>query len=74
MICLDTQINYAGLLKEKGNSAWNIRYVDLFYFAIHIDFVHVNNSFFFQHHMPVLPNVQKELEDEYRKTLPAAKK
>lgn len=28
----------------------------------------------FQHHMPVLPNVQKDLEDEYRKTLPAAKK
>ncbi|KAF4622091.1 hypothetical protein D9613_009446 [Agrocybe pediades] len=28
----------------------------------------------YKHHMPVLPNVQKELEDEYRKTLPAAKK
>jgi len=27
-----------------------------------------------QVHMPVLPNVQKELEEEYRKTLPAAKK
>ncbi|KAF9547620.1 elongation factor G, mitochondrial, partial [Agrocybe pediades] len=27
----------------------------------------------YKHHMPVLPNVQKELEDEYRKTLPAAK-
>ncbi|PPR07659.1 hypothetical protein CVT24_003827 [Panaeolus cyanescens] len=25
-------------------------------------------------HQPVLPNVQKELEEEYRKTLPAAKK
>jgi len=28
----------------------------------------------FQHHMPVLPNVQKELEEEYRKTIPQAKK
>ncbi|KAH9475024.1 Elongation factor G, mitochondrial [Psilocybe cubensis] len=28
----------------------------------------------YKHHMPVLPNVQKELEEEYRKTLPAAKK
>ncbi|KAF8151587.1 elongation factor G, mitochondrial [Crassisporium funariophilum] len=28
----------------------------------------------YKHHMPVLPNVQKELEDEYRKTQPAAKK
>lgn len=28
----------------------------------------------YKHHMPVLPNMQKELEDEYRKTFPAAKK
>ncbi|KAG6868847.1 Elongation factor G, mitochondrial [Termitomyces sp. T159_Od127] len=26
------------------------------------------------HHMPVLPNLQKELEEAYRKTMPAAKK
>ncbi|KAG5335867.1 Elongation factor G, mitochondrial [Termitomyces sp. Mn162] len=28
----------------------------------------------YKHHMPVLPNLQKELEEAYRKTLPAAKK
>ncbi|KAG6856205.1 Elongation factor G, mitochondrial [Tephrocybe sp. NHM501043] len=28
----------------------------------------------YKHHMPVLPNLQKELEDAYRKTLPTAKK
>ncbi|CAA7264587.1 unnamed protein product [Cyclocybe aegerita] len=28
----------------------------------------------YKYHQPVLPNVQKELEEEYRKTLPAAKK
>ncbi|KAG5645328.1 Elongation factor G, mitochondrial [Asterophora parasitica] len=28
----------------------------------------------YKHHMPVLPNLQKELEDAYRKTLPASKK
>jgi hypothetical protein len=27
-----------------------------------------------QHHMPVLPNVQVELEAAYRKTIPQAKK
>lgn len=27
-----------------------------------------------QTHMPVLPNVQKELEDAYKKTIPQAKK
>ena len=28
----------------------------------------------FQNHMPVLPNLQKELEDAYRKTLPSMKR
>ncbi|KAG5650680.1 Elongation factor G, mitochondrial [Sphagnurus paluster] len=28
----------------------------------------------YKHHMPVLPNLQKELEEAYRKTLPASKK
>ncbi|KAH7925723.1 translation elongation factor G [Leucogyrophana mollusca] len=28
----------------------------------------------YKNHMPVLPNIQKELEDAYRKTLPQAKK
>ncbi|TFK62629.1 elongation factor G, mitochondrial [Pluteus cervinus] len=28
----------------------------------------------YKNHMPVLPNLQKDLEDAYRKTLPAAKK
>lgn len=28
----------------------------------------------YKHHMPVLPSLQKELEEAYRKTLPQAKK
>ncbi|KAF8063444.1 elongation factor G, mitochondrial [Lyophyllum atratum] len=28
----------------------------------------------YKHHMPVLPNLQKDLEEAYRKTLPASKK
>ena len=27
-----------------------------------------------QTHLPVLPNIQKELEDAYKKTIPQAKK
>lgn len=35
---------------------------------------HCSNIVLIQHHMPVLPNLQKELEEAYRKTLPASKK
>ena len=72
MTCLAIQINCAGLLKEKVNLAWNTRYITC---TAHIRFGDTNsNSSLFQHHMPVIPNVQKELEDEYRKTFPAVKK
>jgi len=68
MICLGIQINFVGLHKGKGNSVWNIRFV--FFLSLGLTRFHL----FKQHHMPVLPNLQKELEEEYRKTLPATKK
>ena len=57
-----------GLL--QGNLAWSTRWACLFA---------VGQSLFLtllppQNHMPVLPSLQKELEDAYRKTLPQAKK
>lgn len=73
MICLVIQINYVDQLKEKENLAWNIRYITFFLFFF-FRFGDTNNASFFQHHMPVLPNVQRELEDEYRRTVAAVKK
>lgn len=52
-----------GELSMEYKASWSISSV-----------VRVLNIVLIQHHMPVLPNLQKELEEAYRRTMPAAKK
>jgi elongation factor G len=59
-----------GSTQGKGEFSMEYKVYYFFYPVLVI----TSNASFFQHHMPVLPNVQKELEDEYRRTLAILKK
>ena len=56
MICLVIRANFAVLLKARASSAWNTRY------RKHL-FPHKIGVLTLQNHMPVLPNVQVELQE-----------
>jgi hypothetical protein len=67
MTCLDIRASFAVRRKARESSAWNTRYNDAIVRCWNGELMFV---FLTQNHMPVLPNVQAELQEAYRKSLP----